>query len=147
MCLLLSLSSPQSPSHPIPHRAWYSNAHGDHAPAGQQRQQAERGGSRSARSMLACFHPLPSWVLPLPTARHFNTPLPDSSSSDLRWRRLNRLECRDLRQCDVSRAAEIHTEGVVAKDVFTVSYHGGPLDDEMTTLALNAIHYTFAARY
>ncbi|CAI7917846.1 unnamed protein product, partial [Closterium sp. NIES-53] len=30
-------------------------------------------------------------------------------------------------------SAEIDTEGVVAKDVFTVSYHGGPLDVEMIT--------------
>ncbi|CAI5511746.1 unnamed protein product [Closterium sp. Naga37s-1] len=31
-------------------------------------------------------------------------------------------------------SAEIDTEGVVAKDVFTVSYHGGPLDVEMITV-------------
>ncbi|CAI5990246.1 unnamed protein product [Closterium sp. NIES-65] len=34
--------------------------------------------------------------------------------------------------------------GVVAKDVFTVSYHGGPLDDEMTMLTLNALNYTLS---
>ncbi|CAI7815904.1 unnamed protein product [Closterium sp. NIES-54] len=41
-------------------------------------------------------------------------------------------------------SAEIDTEGVVAKDVFTVSYHGGPLDVEMITLTLNALNYTLS---
>ncbi|CAI5998544.1 unnamed protein product [Closterium sp. NIES-65] len=41
-------------------------------------------------------------------------------------------------------SAEIVTEGVVAKDVFTVSYRGGPLDDEMTTLTPNALNNTLS---
>ncbi|CAI5503177.1 unnamed protein product, partial [Closterium sp. Naga37s-1] len=78
------------------------------------------------------------------------TPLPDNSGSELRVEAADRpgllMEIVDvLTGMSVSvTSAEIDTEGVVAKDVFTVSYHGGPLDDEMTTLTLNALNYTLS---
>ncbi|CAI5461390.1 unnamed protein product [Closterium sp. Yama58-4] len=68
------------------------------------------------------------------------TPLPDNSGSELRVEAADRpgllMEIVDvLTGMSVSvTSAEIDTEGMVAKDVFTVSYHGGPLDDEMTTV-------------
>ncbi|CAI7933103.1 unnamed protein product, partial [Closterium sp. NIES-54] len=67
------------------------------------------------------------------------TALPDNTGSELRVEAADRpgllMEIVDvLTGMSVSvTSAEIDTEGVVAKDVFTVSYHGGPLDDEMTT--------------
>eukprot|EP00475_Leptophrys_vorax_P020819 TRINITY_DN28569_c0_g1_i1.p1 TRINITY_DN28569_c0_g1~~TRINITY_DN28569_c0_g1_i1.p1 ORF type:complete len:288 (+),score=16.47 TRINITY_DN28569_c0_g1_i1:104-967(+) len=41
-------------------------------------------------------------------------------------------------------SAEIDTEGVVAKDYFTVSYHGEALDDEMALLTKNALGYSLS---
>ncbi|CAI5984719.1 unnamed protein product [Closterium sp. NIES-64] len=78
------------------------------------------------------------------------TALPDNTGSELRVEAADRpgllMEIVDvLTGMSVSvTSAEIDTEGVVAKDVFTVSYHGGPLDDEMTTLTLNALNYTLS---
>ncbi|GJP71326.1 hypothetical protein CLOP_g8637 [Closterium sp. NIES-67] len=78
------------------------------------------------------------------------TPLPDATGSKLRVEAADRpgllMEIVDvLGGMSVSvTSAEIDTEGVVAKDVFTVSYHGGPLDEEMTTLTLNALNYTLS---
>ncbi|CAI5998542.1 unnamed protein product [Closterium sp. NIES-65] len=78
------------------------------------------------------------------------TALPDNTGSELRVEAADRpgllMEIVDvLTGMSISvTSAEIDTEGMVAKDVFTVSYHGGPLDDEMTTLTLNALNYTLS---
>ncbi|CAI6012581.1 unnamed protein product [Closterium sp. NIES-65] len=78
------------------------------------------------------------------------TALPENTSSELRVEATDRpgllMEIVDvLTGMSISvTSKEIDTEGVVAKDVFTVSYHGGPLDDEMTTLTLNALNHTLS---
>ena len=43
-------------------------------------------------------------------------------------------------------SAEIDTEGLVAKDTFRVTYHGLPLDKNMSTLVKNALIYYLANR-
>ncbi|CAI5991944.1 unnamed protein product [Closterium sp. NIES-64] len=121
------------------------------SPLCKQQQRAEGGGGRPAidASMIA---PSPFLGAPTPHGPAFQSTRPSRTARQ----RAERVEVADrpgllmvivdvLTGMFVSvMSAEIDTEGVVAKDVFTVSYRGGPLDDEMTTLTPNALNNTLS---
>ncbi|CAI5495041.1 unnamed protein product [Closterium sp. Naga37s-1] len=158
-------------SQPIPPpTAQHPNPHGAHTPPGHQRQWAEGGGGRPGIPTRMAITAMPDgsgsemsvealdrsgWQraeggggrpASVPT-RMALTPLSDNTGSSLRVEAADRpgllmVIVDVLTGMSVSMtSAEIDTEGVVAKDVFMVSYHGGPLDDEMITSCTTAVSH------